>query len=81
MLMNHLHLYSLYYVLNLMIKKILTLYPQWDAFSLPELGNFLKVLDREEAEIIQELKHKYAYMKLIMEKRKKELLNSPNKSS
>jgi len=41
----------------------------WDAFSLPELSNFLKVLEREEKETIMELKHKYAYMRQVMEKR------------
>lgn len=41
----------------------------WDAFSLPELNNFLKVLDREEKETIMELRHKYAYMRQLMEKR------------
>ncbi|KAI8782018.1 ras association domain-containing protein 5 isoform X2 [Biomphalaria glabrata] len=45
----------------------------WDAFSLPELNNFLKVLDREEKETILELKHKYAYMRQYMERRLTEL--------
>jgi len=50
----------------------------WDAFSLPELGNFLKVLDREEQEIIKELKHKYVYMRQIMKKRVVELSTESN---
>ncbi|XP_059169698.1 uncharacterized protein LOC131951346 [Physella acuta] len=53
----------------------------WDAFSLPELGNFLKVLDREEKETILELKHKYAYMKQYMERRLGELRNERNRIS
>lgn len=46
---------------------------QWDAFSLPELSNFLRVLDREEEESIAQLKHKYSVMKRIMLHRLKEL--------
>ena len=46
---------------------------QWEAFSLPELGNFLRVLDREETEYVTELKHKYKFMKKIVQQRLKEL--------
>ncbi|KAH9487794.1 hypothetical protein Btru_068354 [Bulinus truncatus] len=52
----------------------------WDAFSLPELNNFLKVLDREEKETILELKHKYAYMRQYMERRLTELRHDRNKA-
>ncbi|XP_022297766.2 ras association domain-containing protein 1-like isoform X2 [Crassostrea virginica] len=45
----------------------------WEAFSLPELGNFLRVLDREETEYMTELKHKYKFMKKIVQQRLKEL--------
>lgn len=46
---------------------------QWEAFSLPELNNFLRVLDREESEYMTELKHKYKFMKKIVQTRLKEL--------
>eukprot|EP00105_Crassostrea_gigas_P007068 XP_011421199.1 PREDICTED: ras association domain-containing protein 1 isoform X2 [Crassostrea gigas] len=45
----------------------------WEAFSLPELNNFLRVLDREESEYMTELKHKYKFMKKIVQTRLKEL--------
>ncbi|XP_054844647.1 ras association domain-containing protein 3 isoform X2 [Eublepharis macularius] len=32
----------------------------WEAFSLPELHNFLRILDREEDEQLQNLKRRYA---------------------
>lgn len=40
---------------------------------MPELNNFLRVLDREERETVIDLKHKYAYMKQYMERRMSEL--------
>lgn len=33
---------------------------QWDAFSLPELHNFLLILQREEEEHVRRLRHRYA---------------------
>lgn len=33
---------------------------QWEAFSLPELQNFLRILDKEENEQLQILKKRYA---------------------
>lgn len=33
---------------------------QWEAFSLPELQNFLRILDKEEDEQLQSLKRRYA---------------------
>jgi Ras association domain-containing protein 3 len=32
---------------------------QWEAFSLPELQNFLRILDKEEDEQLQNLKRRY----------------------
>uniref|UniRef100_A0A8C4JDX9 Ras association domain family member 1 n=2 Tax=Dromaius novaehollandiae TaxID=8790 RepID=A0A8C4JDX9_DRONO len=32
----------------------------WDAFSLPELQNFLRILQREEEEHVRQVLHKYA---------------------
>lgn len=34
--------------------------PQWDAFTLPELHNFLLILQREEEEHLRRLRHRYA---------------------
>ncbi|KAL8589386.1 hypothetical protein ACOMHN_021538 [Nucella lapillus] len=45
----------------------------WDAFSTPELKNFMIVLDREESEAIIQLQYKYRIMKRIILQRKKEL--------
>lgn len=33
---------------------------QWEAFSFPELHNFLRILDKEEDEQLQILKRRYA---------------------
>jgi Ras association domain-containing protein 1 len=41
----------------------------WDAFSLPELENFLVVLNREEEEYVSQLKAKYQLLKVHMRKR------------
>lgn len=32
---------------------------QWEAFSLPELQNFLRILDKEEDEQLYNLKRRY----------------------
>lgn len=32
---------------------------QWDAFSIPELQNFLTILEKEEQEKIQQVQKKY----------------------
>lgn len=45
----------------------------WDAFSLPELGNFLQVLDKEEQEAKAQLQYKYRIMRRIILQRLKEL--------
>lgn len=37
-------------------------YPlQWDAFSMPELHNFLRILQREEEEHLRQILQKYSY--------------------
>lgn len=33
---------------------------QWEAFSIPELQNFLRILDKEENDQLQILKNRYA---------------------
>ena len=48
-------------------------YFQWDAFCVPELNNFMLVLDREENECIEQLKYKYKVMKRLILQRMKEL--------
>lgn len=45
----------------------------WDAFCVPELNNFLRVLDREEDEYVAQLKYKYKVMKRLILQRMKEL--------
>ncbi|XP_053318028.1 ras association domain-containing protein 3 isoform X2 [Spea bombifrons] len=39
----------------------------WEAFSLPELHNFLRILDKEEEEQLQSLKRRYASYKEKLE--------------
>ena len=45
----------------------------WEAFSQPELNNFLRVLDREENEYMTQLEYKYKVMRKIIQQRLKEL--------
>ncbi|CAD5122591.1 DgyrCDS11003 [Dimorphilus gyrociliatus] len=42
---------------------------QWDAFSIPELESFLKILQREELEYRIQIKNKYAQTKSILQHR------------
>ena len=60
-------------LLKLLIWYVLFLYFQWDAFSLPELQNFMRVLDREENEYCSQLEYKYKVMRKIIQQRLKEL--------
>ena len=46
---------------------------QWDAFCVPELNNFIRVLDREEQEHLTQLQYKYKVMKRVILQRMKEL--------
>lgn len=41
---------------------------QWDAFSIPELEAFLKILKREESELDQRIKQKYVNRREILKK-------------
>lgn len=52
---------------------------QWEAFSTPELKNFMIVLDREENEAIAQLQYKYRIMKRIIQQRLKELRKEKQK--
>lgn len=41
---------------------------QWEAFTVPELQNFLRILDKEEEEYIQAVRRKYIkYQTLLQE--------------
>ncbi|NXH19829.1 RASF1 protein, partial [Bucco capensis] len=47
-------------VLSFVLKENETGEVNWDAFTLPELHNFLRILQREEEEHVQRLRHRYA---------------------
>ncbi|XP_032303171.1 ras association domain-containing protein 1 isoform X2 [Coturnix japonica] len=47
-------------VLSFVLKENETGEVNWDAFSLPELHNFLLILQREEAEHMRRVRHRYA---------------------
>ena len=49
-------------------------YFQWDAFSTPELENFLRILSREENEYLEQVRNKYQLLRIHMNQRIKELL-------
>lgn len=49
------------------------LWLQWEAFCVPELNNFLRVLDREQEEYLAQLRYKYKVMKRLILQRMKEL--------
>jgi Novel Ras effector 1 C-terminal SARAH (Sav/Rassf/Hpo) domain len=42
---------------------------QWEAFSIPELNNFLVFLQREEEEQVREIRLRYAELHQHIEKR------------
>ncbi|XP_049682878.1 ras association domain-containing protein 1 isoform X1 [Accipiter gentilis] len=47
-------------VLSFVLKENETGEVNWDAFTLPELHNFLRILQREEEEHVRRLRHRYA---------------------
>ncbi|NXX99865.1 RASF1 protein, partial [Centropus bengalensis] len=47
-------------VLSFVLKENETGEVNWDAFTLPELHNFLRILQREEEEHVRQLRHRYA---------------------
>ncbi|XP_064631917.1 uncharacterized protein LOC135490608 isoform X1 [Lineus longissimus] len=47
----------------------------WEAFSIPELSNFLEILDREEKEHIEQLRTKYKVKKLQLNARVREIVS------
>lgn len=50
---------------------------QWDAFSIPELQNFLMILDKEEKEKIQQVHRKYERFKQRLQQTLKEARGKP----
>lgn len=50
---------------------------QWDAFSIPELQNFLMILDKEEKDKIQQVKRKYEKFKQRLQQSLKEAGDKP----
>ena len=46
---------------------------QWNAFCVPELNNFIRVLDREESEHLTQLQYKYKVMRRVILQRMKEI--------
>lgn len=50
---------------------------QWAAFSVPELNNFLCILDREEDEYIDQVRVKYKLLRLHIHRRLDELRPNP----
>ena len=46
---------------------------QWNAFCVPELNNFIRVLDREEQEHLTQLQYKYKVMRRVILQRMKEI--------
>ncbi|PIO14280.1 hypothetical protein AB205_0143310, partial [Aquarana catesbeiana] len=49
-------------VIEALLKKFM-----WDAFTIPELHNFLRILDKEEEEQLQTLKRRYSSYKEKLE--------------
>src|SRR5438552_1977803 len=45
---------------------------QWDAFSVPELNNFLVFLHKEEEQRVKEIRRRYKRIRHVFEKRMKE---------
>ena len=46
---------------------------QWEAFSLPELDNFLMILNKEEEEYLKQITQTYRLLKIHFQRRLKEL--------
>uniref|UniRef100_A0A8C4WQQ9 Ras association domain family member 1 n=1 Tax=Gopherus evgoodei TaxID=1825980 RepID=A0A8C4WQQ9_9SAUR len=61
-------------VLSFVLKENETGEVNWDAFSMPELHNFLRILQREEEEHVRQILHKYARCRQKMQ----EALTTPH---
>uniref|UniRef100_A0A8V1AEQ3 Ras association domain-containing protein 5 n=1 Tax=Gallus gallus TaxID=9031 RepID=A0A8V1AEQ3_CHICK len=64
-------------VLSFVLKENETGEVEWDAFSIPELQNFLMILDKEEKDKIQQVKRKYEKFKQRLQQSLKEAGDKP----
>ncbi|XP_065596492.1 ras association domain-containing protein 5 isoform X2 [Cyrtonyx montezumae] len=64
-------------VLSFVLKENETGEVEWDAFSIPELQNFLMILDKEEKDKIQQVKRKYEKFKQRLQQSLKEAREKP----
>lgn len=48
-------------------ERFLSLILQWEAFTVPELQNFLRILDKEEEEYIQAVRRKYIKFQTLLQ--------------
>lgn len=55
----------------------LPLASQWDAFSIPELQNFLTILEKEEQDKIQQVRKKYGRFRQKLEEALRESQGKP----
>lgn len=51
---------------HLLLMSTVSFSPQWDAFSFPELCNFLRILKREEEEHVRQIVRRYALARDMM---------------
>uniref|UniRef100_K7F6S6 Ras association domain-containing protein 5 n=1 Tax=Pelodiscus sinensis TaxID=13735 RepID=K7F6S6_PELSI len=64
-------------ILSFVLKENETGEVEWDAFSIPELQNFLTILDREEKDKIQQVQRKYSNYKQRLQETLKEAGGKP----
>ncbi|NXV80654.1 RASF5 protein, partial [Atlantisia rogersi] len=64
-------------VLSFVLKENETGEVEWDAFSIPELQNFLMILDKEEKDKIQQVRRKYEKFKQRLQQTLKEARGKP----
>ncbi|XP_032566397.1 ras association domain-containing protein 5 isoform X2 [Chiroxiphia lanceolata] len=64
-------------VLSFVLKENETGEVEWDAFSIPELQNFLMILDKEEKDKIQQVHRKYERFKQRLQQTLKEARGKP----
>ncbi|XP_059573196.1 ras association domain-containing protein 5 isoform X1 [Alligator mississippiensis] len=64
-------------VLSFVLKENETGEVEWDAFSIPELQNFLMILDKEEKDKIQQVQSKYGKFKQKLQQTLKEAGGKP----
>ncbi|NXU77167.1 RASF5 protein, partial [Oreotrochilus melanogaster] len=64
-------------VLSFVLKENETGEVEWDAFSIPELQNFLMILDKEEKDKIQQVQRKYEKFKQKLQQTLKEARGKP----